>query len=196
MTLISANLENTRNVHASSLAKDWWQDRGFDPQFIAANLKSYVLLESPQQLENLDCVKQMSIEEKYLTGIWKPHAITGKLDLQWISKDYLALFFCWNYLPNPVGNQNLVVTGIRARCTSKGPTQNPKEVTLGIKHIKALDGYPASLGYYGLLVPKVKETTHTSWSQLHGCQGFTVILTEGCCDMLAGRHLIRGSNTI
>ena len=196
LTLISEKLENTKNLNASKKAKEWWESRSFDPKYITEGKKSFVLLESTEQLENLSCVKQMTLEEKYLTGIWTPHTKTGKPVLQWISKDYLVLFFCWNYIQDHLGKSELIVTGVRARYTSKQPTSNPKEVTLGIKHIKELEGFPASLGYYGLLISKYKKYTGSTWSQLNGCKDFTVILTEGCTDMLAGRHLIRDQNVI
>lgn len=196
LTLIAKELEFTKNKNASRQVLEWWEKRGFNLECAFYGKKSFVLLNSPEQLEKLNCVQNLTLEEKYLTGIWKPHAITNKPCLQWISKDYLALFFCWNYLYDSNGNAIEYVTGIRARYTNLQPTNQPKEVTLGIKHIPELERFPASIGYYGLLIPKALDHKNTSWLQYNGCENFTVILTEGCTDMLAGRHLLKRSDVI
>jgi hypothetical protein len=160
--------------------------RGFDQSYVDFPNDHFVLLNSAKELEQAAAELDLSSEEKLISTFWHLDD-DERIYLPWVSSGFLMLFFAWI----PVLREDHVdwqVSGVRLRQifpTSSGP----KEVALSTSGIDALSGTPSTMGFFGHL--NYIGNMYTPVDEIFGFgRGQTIVLTEGCTDMMAAKILL------
>jgi hypothetical protein len=174
-------------VHPDAI--QWLRSRGFVFQDYSEMLPDCIPLsrEPVSQLYSLSEKLGWSNEERLLSGLWR-RADRGGLQTNWIGHEYTVLFPIWSPIRSGFSCAYWV-TGVRARKTSDC-SRGPKEVVLNSRGLDGSHKFPSSLGWSGLFRHSRGFERSPPQAVLAGCDGLTVVLTEGITDAIAGVQLL------